>query len=119
MLTKMPTKNADNFVCKTCDFICRKQSNYVKHLVTSKHKKLTNNENDNKNAKLFECILCSKQYFSRVGLWKHDKKCRNIKNIILNETELTAISGNTEKINKSGSDKRHVYGTYYSDRKEK
>ena len=97
ILTKMPTKNADNFVCKTCDFICRKQSNYVKHLVTSKHKKLTNNENDNKNAKLFECILCSKQYFSRVGLWKHDKKCRNIKNIILNETELIATSSNTEK----------------------
>ena len=83
ILTKMPTKNADKFECKECHFICRKQSNYVKHLVTSKHKKLTNNENDNKNAKLFECVLCSKQYFSRVGLWKHDKKCRNIFRLLI------------------------------------
>ena len=71
----MPTKNADKFECKECHFICRKQSNYIKHLVTTKHKNLTNSDNDNKNAKLFDCVLCSKQYFSRVGLWKHMKLC--------------------------------------------
>ena len=71
----MPTKNADKFECKECHFICRKQSNYIKHLVTTKHKNLTNSDNDNKNAKLFDCVLCSKQYFSRVGLWKHMKIC--------------------------------------------
>ena len=71
----MPTKNADKFECKECHFICRKQSNYIKHLVTAKHKNLTNSDNDNKNAKLFDCVLCSKQYFSRVGLWKHMKIC--------------------------------------------
>ena len=75
MLTKMPDKNAEFFECKTCDFICSKQSNYIKHLVTTKHKNLTNSDNDNKNAKLFDCVLCSKQYFSRVGLWKHMKIC--------------------------------------------
>jgi len=97
VLTKMPKKNADVFECKMCHFICRKQSNYVKHLLTSKHKKLTNSENDNKDAKMFECILCSKQYFSRVGLWKHDKKCNVNKNVILNDTEIEVDGDNTDK----------------------
>jgi hypothetical protein len=93
----MPRKNANIFECKICHFICSKQSNYDNHLVTSKHKKLTNSEKDNKNAKLFECILCSKQYFSRVGLWKHYKKCNIHKNIILNDTEINDNCGNHDK----------------------
>jgi hypothetical protein len=38
---KMPEKNSKKFECKSCDFICSKQSNYEKHILTSKHKKLT------------------------------------------------------------------------------
>ena len=72
---KTPKGNTKFFECKSCDFTCSKQSNYQKHLLTSKHKQLTNLENVNKNTKIFVCDLCSKQYFSRVGLWKHDKVC--------------------------------------------
>jgi hypothetical protein len=72
---KTPKGNTKFFECKSCDFTCSKQSNYQKHLLTSKHKQLTNIENVNKNTKIFVCDLCSKQYFSRVGLWKHDKVC--------------------------------------------
>jgi hypothetical protein len=74
---KTPKGNTKFFECKSCDFTCSKQSNYQQHLLTSKHKQLTNIENVNKNTKLFVCDLCSKQYFSRVGLWKHDKVCTN------------------------------------------
>ena len=77
MLIKMPKENAVFFECKTCDFMCSKKSDHARHLLTSKHKKLTNIENVNKDAKVFVCDLCSKQYFSRVGLWKHDKVCVN------------------------------------------
>jgi hypothetical protein len=75
MLKKTPPKNAIIFECKVCDFICSKKSNYEMHLATSKHKQLTNIENDNKNTKILSCDLCSKHYFSRVGLWKHTKVC--------------------------------------------
>ena len=75
MLIKMPTKNADIFICKTCNFVCAKQSNYHKHLSTIKHMSLTKNKNDNKNAENLSCCVCRKTYFSRVGLWKHEKKC--------------------------------------------
>jgi len=94
---KMPEKNSKKFECKSCDFICSKQSNYEKHILTSKHKKLTNTENDNENAKIFVCDTCSKQYFSRVGLWKHYKICNKVTNKILNETEIAANTSNTEK----------------------
>ena len=94
----MPTKNSDKFECKTCHFICRKQSNYVKHLVTSKHKKLTNSDNDNKNSKLFECVLCSKQYFSRVGLWKHMKLCDHTTTVMELSPEKYENEENTIKI---------------------
>ena len=31
---KMP-KNAENFYCEKCDFVCSKKSNYVNHLLES------------------------------------------------------------------------------------
>lgn len=97
MLTKMPNKNAVFFECKTCDFICSKKSNYVKHLITSKHKTLTNNGNVNKNARIFDCVLCNKSYRSRVGLWKHEKICTNNEKIMNNLTDNDVGSFKYEK----------------------
>ena len=97
MLKKMPPKNSKVFECKHCDFVCSKQSNYDKHISTGKHKRLTNIENDNKNAKIFTCDLCSKHYFSRVGLWKHEKVCIKNNNVILSETDIAANVSNIDK----------------------
>ena len=97
MLMKMPPKTAKTFECKLCDFVCSKQSNYDKHISTGKHKRLTNIENDNKNAKIFTCDLCSKHYFSRVGLWKHEKVCTKNNIIILSETDIAANVSNFDK----------------------
>jgi hypothetical protein len=97
MLKKMPPKNSKVFECKHCDFVCSKQSNYDKHISTGKHKRLTNIENDNKNAKIFTCDLCSKHYFSRVGLWKHEKICIKNNNVILSETDIAANVSNIDK----------------------
>ena len=93
----MPLKNSKVFECKHCDFVCSKQSNYDKHISTDKHKRLTNFENDNKNAKIFTCDLCSKHYFSRVGLWKHEKVCIKNNNVILSETDIAANVSNFDK----------------------
>jgi len=94
---KMPLKNSKVFECKHCDFVCSKQSNYDKHISTDKHKRLTNIENDNKNAKIFTCDLCSKHYFSRVGLWKHEKVCIKNNNIILSDIDIAANVSNIDK----------------------
>ena len=73
-------KTANSFVCQCCDFICYKQSNYDKHLLTSKHKNRTNLNNLEqkmpKNAEqLFNCT-CGKIYAARNSLWYHKQKCK-------------------------------------------
>jgi hypothetical protein len=75
---KMP-KNAENFVCEKCDFICSKKSNYVNHLLTLKHQKddaddVLDDAKMPKNAALYFCE-CGKEYKHRQGLWKHKKIC--------------------------------------------
>ena len=74
-MEKMP-KNADNYFCEKCNFICYKKSNYVKHLNTRKHNKLilVNTVLIEKMPKHI-CSSCNKEYKSSVGLWKHRKKC--------------------------------------------
>ena len=97
MLTKTPQKNAIFFECKNCDFLSSKESEYTRHIATSKHKRLTNMENVNKSAKILSCDLCSKHYLSRVGLWKHTKVCIKNNNVILNETDIAANVDNVDK----------------------
>ena len=84
-MPKMP-KNAEKFICEICDFKCSKQSNYTKHLLTRKHKMLTNVDtnvdiNDDekmpKNAKLYQCE-CGKEYKHRQSLSVHKKTCTYI-----------------------------------------
>jgi hypothetical protein len=38
MMTMMTQKNAENFICEKCDFVCSKKSNYERHILTRKHK---------------------------------------------------------------------------------
>jgi hypothetical protein len=80
---KSPFFNNYKFNCINCDYFTDKKSSYDKHLLTSKHIKLTQvNTFSNKSCpkiidvnKLFNCKLCDKEFTSRVGLWKHNKKC--------------------------------------------
>jgi hypothetical protein len=74
--------NIPNFVCETCNIKTNNKKDYKKHILTSKHKRLTNvNKKEticpqvNKEMPIFTCKNCNKEYFSRVGLWKHKKKC--------------------------------------------
>ena len=96
----MPPKNADKFACKICDFVSSKESNYSKHLLTRKHKTLTKMKNVNFDAEVLSCQYCHKLYTSRVGLWKHEKKCDahiELKNEIVNETNNAVNTLETEK----------------------
>ena len=51
-------KNAQLFLCESCDFKCCKKSNYDVHILTSKHIKANNaNNNANNNAMIQELFL--------------------------------------------------------------
>lgn len=72
-------KNAEIFYCESCDFECRKKSNYDKHLLTRKHKIRTNsNEKNAEKVTSYMCLTCGKNYSSRSSLWYHKKKCIEI-----------------------------------------
>ena len=75
---KMPKKCLKYF-CETCNFNCSKKSNYEKHLLTNKHKILTNPNNlMPKNAEnFFSCSNCKKIYKHASTLSNHKKVCTN------------------------------------------
>jgi hypothetical protein len=82
MLTESCSKDAFKFNCKKCDYNTSKKSSYDKHLLTSKHLKLTTvNTSLTESCQnisicnTFLCQNCNKEYKSRVGLWKHNKLC--------------------------------------------
>jgi hypothetical protein len=80
---KMP-KNANNFYCNICNFKCSKYSNYQQHILTAKHKRMTNDDKKcqkmQDNADNFACG-CGKSYKYRQGLHKHQQKCTYIEDI--------------------------------------
>jgi len=78
MTTKSP-KISKKFYCSICDYTTCKNSDYQKHLVTSKHinsyNDLQNNDSlSQKVAKKFICE-CGKGYKHRQGLSYHRKTC--------------------------------------------
>ena len=66
-------KVAFNYYCEKCDYGCRNKYNFNKHLSTTKHKMITN---DNKMIKksCFNCA-CGKSYKFSSGLSRHLKVC--------------------------------------------
>ena len=87
---------AKKFYCEKCDYSCCKKYNWDKHLLTSKHSKVTLGDNlvaksgiltENEN---YCCEKCNKTYESRNGLWKHQKTCKNEKKD-LKEEEIAAM----------------------------
>ena len=62
-----------SFSCEKCHFECCKQSNYNSHLLTAKHQNVTNVTNISDQS--YNCTNCNTNYKSRVGLWRHSKKC--------------------------------------------
>lgn len=80
-LGRMETKKTPkNYICEKCNFTSCNLKDYNKHLMTLKHKMETfGNE---KNPKSFSCMHCSKEYKTKSGLWKHERKCKGIDAVI-------------------------------------
>ena len=70
-------KVAKIFNCETCEYICSKQSDYIKHCATRKHKMMTNDDPKNNNIEpIHVCSHCNKIYKTKQSLWVHKQKCK-------------------------------------------
>ena len=66
------------YTCIQCDYNTFHKNDFNKHLLTSKHKRLINtNQNSQKNPidNLYMCD-CGKSYKHTSSLWKHKKICQ-------------------------------------------
>jgi hypothetical protein len=76
----MKQKVATNFNCKGCDYHTSRKGNWEKHLLTHKHKILTDTDTFATSSKIYECE-CGKTYNHRQSLFTHKKKCTTEKKV--------------------------------------
>ena len=76
MLTNLGQKGTIEFICNICDYKTSHKSKYERHILTAKHKMLTNVDNfgQKSHENLFICE-CGKSYKHRQSLSVHKKKC--------------------------------------------
>jgi len=76
MITNFTPKNPKNFECKECAFITSNKKDYMRHLTTAKHKKITNDKDFTpKKPITYICCHCDKEFKYASGLSRHMKKC--------------------------------------------
>ena len=81
----METQISQVYLCEYCNIKPHNKKDYIKHTLTAKHKRLTSVNPDDVECKpiiILTCDVCFKSYKSRVGLWKHKKKCITTVNIL-------------------------------------
>ena len=93
--TKKVPKSSDIFYCEKCDFTSSRESQYVRHLLTKKHKNETKVKQ--KSSKKSECF-CKEIFNSRTTMWRHKKYCDSIEynNSITPNLILELIKDNKE-----------------------
>lgn len=72
MVTKNENEKKNYFYCEDCDYTCYKKSVFDKHLLTLKHRRVTNG--DKKVSAAFHCD-CGREFKYRQGLHRHKQKC--------------------------------------------
>ena len=70
-------ENAGKYNCIKCHFRCSKKSNYDKHILTRKHKSLTDTDADWCDSIIYSCE-CGKEYKHNSSLWNHKQKCNYV-----------------------------------------
>ena len=103
-------ENANKFICEKCDFRCSKQSNFVTHISTNKHKKIMgDNQNECQPSSIasFNCPNCNKKYSHLSGLCRHRKTCVVVKQEIKSKEKIVCDSD-------SDSDSDEIYSDDYT-----
>ena len=79
MVTEKVRNVTKKFLCSNCDYTTCRESQYNRHLLTVKHRNVTNVTNgdldSSKCSNIYFCTICNKEFKSRNGLWCHSKKC--------------------------------------------
>jgi len=91
---KKVDSNKSLFECKTCDYNTSEKSKYNRHILTDKHKKMTQGlylgekkaEMAETNEK-FACV-CGSSYKYRQGLWKHKQNCHVLSSEKIDDTKM-------------------------------
>ena len=92
MMTQKSPKIAKKFLCEKCHYECCKQSDWNKHILTSKHiKDDIELQKNRQNRQKFICD-CGKEYKYRQGLSNHKKNC--IQPVKIEETNQIKDIGN-------------------------
>ena len=111
----METESCENVAkilhCIKCDYTTSRKSSYDKHILTAKHQKLSvvnisltqSCEKDENNDK-FLCQYCNKEYQSRVGLWKHKKRCNTNETTIESNSDVKVLTNLVLEIVKQNQD---------------
>ena len=99
MTNEKRKKNEKNYYCEICDFDTSKKTDYTRHILTDKHRRLImTNKKTNKTTKKTTNIIdtdnkyacnCGKSYCHLSSLYKHKKLCTNV------ETEIETNQGDT------------------------
>ena len=81
-INKKVLKSSKYYFCENCDYNTCRQSQYDRHLLTSKHlKSIIINEKVPKSSIITHvCTICNKIYKEPSGLWRHKKKCNQPNN---------------------------------------
>ena len=74
MANEKTKKNPNIFCCEHCDFNTCNKKDYTRHLLTDKHKRLTNTNEKPHFTQTFSC-KCGKTYLHVSSLSKHKKSC--------------------------------------------
>ena len=81
MADKKSQKIPKKFECKVCNYKCSNKKDFNKHILTAKHKRLTNADikvpENPQSINTFFCE-CGKEYKHRQSLHKHQLKCKII-----------------------------------------
>ena len=85
-------KSTEIFCCSKCHYNTSRKSQYDRHILTDKHKKITQDDVScyikvPKSSESYFC-KCGKEYKHRQGLWKHKKTCKaedNSNNVVVKE----------------------------------
>ena len=109
MTKNFTPKNAKNFHCNFCDFLCSKKSDFDRHVNTAKHKIRTNtNDFTPKNAAPDYVCDCGKSYKHASSLWNHKKKCILDKNDPPSIVDSTINISTHQITDTQGSDDKNI-----------
>ena len=103
-------KSSKKYICNFCDYFTDKKSQYERHVLTLKHKRLTDTYQKSSvgSTSYFMCN-CGKEYKHKQSLFTHKKKCNFInENIVIgisneNNNEIIVNSDINTNINNENS----------------